>query len=115
VKRRVTAVRVLLRIERHLRRVLRHQQSADGGGLTVGGAARRAGVSETTIRRAIRAADDRDRLPAFDIALEAGKPAWRIRPADLDARLKRREGGPTPPPARPTTRAAGGPSRHFKF
>jgi hypothetical protein len=49
VKRRVTAVRVLLRIERHLRRILRQQQPRGGAALTVGEAAA-AGVSETTIR-----------------------------------------------------------------
>ncbi len=111
--RKVTAVRVLLRIERHLRRLLRQQQG-DGAALTIGEAARRAGVSETTIRRAVRSGRDADRLPAFDVALGSGKAAWRIQPADLDAWLKRREGAPSAP-SRPMTRTSPAKSRHFKF
>lgn len=110
----VTAVRVLVRIERHLRLILRQRQTAEDAALTIADAARKASVSVTTIRRAVRASNDRDRLAAFDVALGKGKAAWRIKAADLDAWLKRREGG-MPPPTRPMTRASPAKSRHFKF
>lgn len=114
MKRRITAVRILVRIERHLRLLLRQRQAPDGAALTIGEAARRANVSATTIRRAIRARNDQDRLPAFNVALGSSKASWRIQPADLDAWLKRQEGA-APPPARPMTRGSPGKSRHFKF
>jgi hypothetical protein len=80
---------------------------------TVKQTAAKAGVSETTIRRAIHARSEVDRLRADNVAT-GKKPCWRINPADLDAWMKRKEGGTQLPPLQ-TYRSKPGPSRHFRF
>ena len=81
--------------------------------LTIKQAAAKAGVSETTIRRAIHARREANRLRADDGAT-GKKPCWRINPADFDAWMKRKEGGTQLPPLQ-TYRSKPGPSRHFRF
>jgi hypothetical protein len=70
-------------------------------------------VSITTIYRAIHAGNEADRLRAANVG--AGrKSSWRITPDDLDAWVKRKEGGsPLPPPQ--TYQAVTEKSRHFRF
>jgi hypothetical protein len=109
MKRSVTSVQVLLRIERHLRRLLREKRSGNGSALTIRDAARKANLSETTIRRAIRSKNDH--LPATDVSLGRGKPNWRIDPNDFEAWLKRRVG--TLPPTKPESVRSTGKSRYF--
>jgi len=112
MKRSITAVKILLRIERHLRRLLREKRTGTGSALTIRDAALQSNLSETTIRRAIRS--KADRLPATDVSLGRGKPTWRIDPADFEAWLKRR-GVEETPPSMPTVRISSAKPGQFKF
>ena len=116
----VTGLGLLVQIAHNTRdisRMMRRFQTAGdarAAALTIAQAARKVNVSETTIRRAICAGDDRDRLTARNLAKSGAKKSiLRIEPADLDAWMKRRAGG-APPPARPMTRVSPRKSRHFK-
>ena len=108
----ITSVKVLLRIERHLRRLLLEKRTGTGSALTIRDAALQSNLSETTIRRAIRS--KADRLPATDVSLGRGKPTWRIDPAEFKAWLKRR-GVEEAPPSVQSIRIQSRKSGQFKF
>jgi hypothetical protein len=82
--------------------------------LTIAKAATAAGVSRTTIYRAIHLPDGPDKLVAYDLSLGLKKANWRIDPAALDAWRKRGEGRTAVPSPR-TVRVSAGKPRQFKF
>ena len=99
-RRRFYVIRLLARIDRKLGLLIRQYDQPAGSFLTIKQAARFAGVSETTIRRAIRLPDGPDKLVAYDESLGRKRATWLIDPAVLDAWRKRREGrtaAPAPP------------------
>src|SRR4051812_38445995 len=113
MKRQARFLELLESINTGVWRMAEMPRTSTTTALTIRDAAERAGVSQTTIRRAIHTPEDKDRLAASNVALGKSKPSYRIRPADLEAWLTRQAGGSQPPPARPATRVAPA-SRHFK-
>ncbi|HEX4607918.1 MAG TPA: helix-turn-helix domain-containing protein [Urbifossiella sp.] len=107
-------IRLLSRIDRKLARLPRTPEPPPGSFLTISKAAEVAGVSTTTIRRAIRLTDGPDRLPALDQSLGRGRATWRIDPVALDAWRRRREGRP-PTPAPQSVRTSRGKAGQFRF
>lgn len=107
-------IRLLARIDRKLGVLVRGRDRPPGGLLTIAQAAARAGVSPTTIRRAIALRDGPDKLAAYDQSLGRKKASWRIDPAALDAWRTRHEVKP-PAPAVRTVRGAGRKAGQFKF
>jgi hypothetical protein len=114
MRRPSAEIRLLARIDRKLGLLLRQHDRRPGDLLTIAQAAAAAGVSPTTVRRAIRLPDGPDRLVAYDQSLGRSRPSWRIDPADLDAWRKRREGRPSAPSPR-TVRVSAGKAGQFKF
>jgi excisionase family DNA binding protein len=104
---------LLLHIDSKLSILVKDSHGEPHAYLTVKQAAAKAGVSETTIRRAIYARREANRLRADNVAT-GKKPCWRINLADLDAWMKRKEGG-IQLPSLQTYRSKPGPSRHFRF
>ena len=113
-RRRSAVVRLLARIDRKLGLLIRQHDQPAGSFLTIAQAARLAGVSENTIRRAIRLPDGPDKLVAYDESLGRKRARWLIDPADLDAWRKRREGR-LPGPLPRTVRVSTGKPGQFKF
>ncbi len=114
VAQRSVVVRLLARIDRKLGVLLRQADKRPGCLLTIIQAAAIAGVSPTTIRRAIHLPDGPDKLHAYDQSLGHSRASWRIDPADLDAWRKRREGRPAAISPR-TIRVSAANDVQFKF
>lgn len=112
-RNRGSAYHLLIRIDRNLSRLLRRLEEPADHRFTVRKAAATAGVSITTIYRAIHASKAPHRLRAFNVG--TGKKAtWRIDPTDLDAWVKRKERKDTLPSPQ-TYQSRPGQSRHFRF
>lgn len=114
VRRPSAVIRLLSRIDRKLCLLLRQQDKQPGDLLTIAQAATVAGVSPTTIRRAIKLTVGPDKLVAYDQSLGRNRASWRIDPTDLDAWRKRREGRQFTPLPR-TVRVPVSKAGQFKF
>lgn len=101
-------VEVLERLDRRLAVISDGLRLAEAAYLSIRDAARRVGLSESTVRRAVK----RGELRAGNVGSER-RPTWRIKAADLDVWAGRARGTELPPPR--TYRSRQGPSRHFRF
>lgn len=82
------------------------------GWMTIAQAAQVAGVSEKTIRRAIKAEDAKRKLTSFDIS-NSGRPLYRISRSDLDVWMRENLGGTESTPRPPVFRPSSGDKDYF--